>query len=667
MKPRPQSPARLIAIASVLLALTLLVYLPVRSFDFVNYDDPDYVTENPHVRAGITADSVAWALTSQDAGNWHPLTWLSHMLDCRLFGLNGGGHHLTNLALHALNTLLLFWVLWRLTGALWRSAWIALLFALHPLHVESVAWVAERKDVLSAAFFFLTILAYIRFVERRTPVRYLAVLLSFCLGLMAKSMLVTLPFVLLLLDVWPLQRSPKTRWRPLLLEKAPLFAVSLAASLLTFLAQRHAGAVTAMDSIPLLARLANACIAYLTYLFEAVWPAGLAAFYPLPVKLPALQAVAAAAAVLALSLLAWRSIRSRPYLFVGWFWYLGTLIPVIGLVQVGSQAHADRYTYLPLVGIFMIVAWGLANIVERWPRAQTLVVTLALASAAACIAATSRQLPYWQNTATLFNHALDVNSENFIALDGLGNLLHTEGRNQEAIARYEAALRIRPSYEPTYVHLASALLADNRPDASVAQLQQALALNSADPEVYVDLGAALIRLDRFAEAERYYREALSLRPDDAVVHSGLGMALAEQGRAAEGLQQLRAAVAINPAYASGHYNLGRTLGLLGQTAEAVAEFAATVQLEPGNAEAHYNLGTALGNLERFDEAIREFRIAVQLKPGYVNAHLNLGSALAALGHLEDAASQFREALRLQPDLPEARRALQEVSNPSRDR
>ena len=420
MNPKPDSSARLIAIAAVLLALTLLIYLPVRSFDFVNYDDPDYVTNNPHVRSGITADSVAWALTSQDAGNWHPLTWLSHMLDCRLFDLNGGGHHLTNLALHALNSLLLFWLLWRLTGALWRSAWVALLFALHPLHVESVAWVAERKDVLSAAFFFLTILAYIRFVERRTPIRYLAVLLAFCLGLMAKSMLVTLPFVLLLLDVWPLQRSPKTAWRPLLLEKVPLFVISLAASVLTFLAQRHAGAVTGVDSIPILARLGNACISYLTYLFETVWPAGLAAFYPLPVKLPAVQAIAAAAAVLALSVLAWRSVRSRPYLFVGWFWYLGILVPVIGLVQVGSQAHADRYTYLPLIGIFVVAAWSLASIVERWPRTQAIVTALAIASAAACAATTSRQLPYWQNTATLFNHALDVNSENFIALDGLG-------------------------------------------------------------------------------------------------------------------------------------------------------------------------------------------------------------------------------------------------------
>jgi tetratricopeptide (TPR) repeat protein len=667
MKPRPQSSARTIAIASVLLALTLLVYLPVRTFDFVNYDDPDYVTNNLHVRSGLTADGVLWALTSQDAGNWHPLTWLSHMLDCRLFGLNGGGHHLTSLALHALNTLLLFWVLWRLTGALWRSAWVALLFALHPLHVESVAWVAERKDVLSAAFFFLTILAYIRFVERRTPGRYLAVLLSFCLGLMAKSMLVTLPAVLLLLDVWPLQRTPKIAWRTLLLEKAPLFAVSLTASLLTFLAQRHAGAVTGMDSIPLLSRLANACVSYLTYLIETAWPAGLAAFYPLPVTLPALEAVAAAAAVVALSLLAWRSVRSRPYLFAGWLWYLGTLVPVIGLVQVGSQSRADRYTYLPLIGIFIISAWGLADIVERRPRARSLAVTFAIVSAVACAAATSRQLPYWRNTAALFNHALDVNPENFIALDGLGTLLREQGRQHEAIVKYEAALRIRPSYEPTYVHLAGALLADNRPGASLAQLQQALALNSADPEVYVDLGAALIRLDRFAEAERYYREALSLRPDDAAAHSGLGMALAEQGRIAEGLQQLREAVGINPAYASGHYNLGRTLGLAGQTAEAAAEFTTTVKLEPGNAEAHYNLGTALGNLDRFDEAIREFRIAVQLKPAYVNAHLNLGSALAAAGHLEDAASQFREALRLQPDLPEARRALQEISNQSHDR
>jgi hypothetical protein len=446
--PNASSKAKLIAIVSVLLALTVFVYLPVRGFEFVNYDDPDYVTENLHVRSGLTANSVAWALTSRDAGNWHPLTWISHMLDCQLFGLNSGGHHLTNLALHALNTLLLFWVFTRMTGALWRSAWVALLFALHPLHVESVAWVAERKDVLSATFWFLTTLAYIRFVERRTLGRYLAMLLWFCLGLMSKAMLVTLPFVLLLLDVWPLKRLPEgglpptAGWWSLFLEKAPLIAVAAAASAVTFVAQRRAGAVTGLDSIPILARTGNACISYLTYLFQAVWPANLAVFYPMPIQFPVLQAVAAAASVVALSLLAWRSVRRRPYVFTGWFWYLGTLVPVIGLVQVGSQARADRYTYLPLVGVFAIAGWGLAEIVERRPRAQALVVTLAVAATAAWTATTSRQLLHWRSTAALFDHALDVTSNNYVALDVLGGLLQAEGHHREAIARYEAALRI---------------------------------------------------------------------------------------------------------------------------------------------------------------------------------------------------------------------------------
>jgi tetratricopeptide (TPR) repeat protein len=639
----------------------LFVYLPVRNFDFVNYDDPDYVTENLHVRSGLTANGVAWALTSRDAGNWHPLTWISHMLDCQFFGLNGGGHHLTSLALHLLNTLLLFWVLMRLTGALWRSASVALLFALHPLHVESVAWVAERKDVLSATFWFLTILAYIRFVEQRTLRRYLAVLLLFCLGLMAKSMLVTLAFVLLLLDVWPLKRWPEAGWRSLFLEKLPLIAVAAAASLITFVAQRHAGAVTGLDSIPIPVRLGNACISYLTYLIQTVWPAGLAAFYPLPLALPAVQAIASAASLVALSVLAWRSVSRRPYLFTGWFWYVGALVPVIGLVQVGSQSHADRYTYLPLVGIFVIAGWGLADIVEWRPRTRTLVVTLAVAATTAWISTTSRQLSYWRSTAPLFEHALDVTSGNFIALDGLGNLLRTEGRHREAIARYEAAVRMRPGYEPTHVHLASALLADDRPDESIAEAKEALSLNPLDPEAHVDLGAALLRLSRFAEAEHEYREAVSLKPGDAVARSGLGMALAEQGRTEQGLEQLREGVAINPDYASGHYNLGRVLGLLGRTAEAVDEFTATVRLEPGNAEAHYNLGTAFGNLDRFEEAIREFKIAVQLDPGYVNAHLNLGSALAAAGHPDEAASQFREVLRLRPNFPEAQRALEQLA------
>jgi tetratricopeptide (TPR) repeat protein len=655
------------ALAAALVLLTLLIYLPVRNFEFVKYDDPDYVTNNPHVRSGLTVDNAVWALTTNHAGNWHPLTWLSHMLDCQLFGLDSGAHHLTNVALHAAGTLLLFLVFWRLTATFWRSAWVALLFALHPLHVESVAWIAERKDVLSSVFFFLAIFCYIRFVERRTAGRYAAVLVSFCLGLMAKSMVITLPFVLLLLDVWPLKRAPKLQfppgkgWGSLLLEKVPLFALSGAASAITFLAQRHAGAVSGLDSVSVLARIGNACISYVTYLAELVRPAGLAAFYPMPIRIPAVEAVAACGLVVAVSVLVLRAAGSRPYLFTGWFWYLGTLVPVIGVVQIGAQAHADRYTYLPSVGIFLMVSWGLAEVAERHPRAKALIAVLASVSTVACLAATSRQLDYWRNTRALFGHALEVTSGNYIAHNGLGDALRSEGRVREALAQYEAALRLRPWYEPTHVHLSQALLADGHPEAAIREAERALALNPGDPDAYVNLGAALLRLDRFPDAESAYRRAISLDPGDPVAHSGMGLALSEEGQAAEGLPELRQAVEIDPAYADGHYNLGRILGLLGRTTEAIAEFTTTVQLEPSNAEAHFNLGTALGNAQRLDEAIREFRLAIRLKPDYVNAHLNLGRAQLAAGRNGEAAAEFTEVLRLRPDSPDARSGIQEAA------
>ncbi len=678
-KHRPQTPpappagpsrarsAKPAVLASALVLLTLLVYLPARSFEFVNYDDPDYVTNNPHVRSGLTADNAAWALTSNHAGNWHPLTWLSHMLDCRIFGLDGGAQHLTNVALHAAGTLLLFLVFWRLTGALWRSTWIALLFALHPLHVESVAWIAERKDVLSAVFWFLAIGSYFRFVERRTPGRYAALLVSFCLGLMAKSMVITLPFVLLLLDVWPLNRAPELRfppgagWGPLLREKIPLFALSGVVSTITFLAQSHAGAVTGLDSISVLARIGNAGISYVTYLVELGWPAGLAVFYPMPIRFPAVEAAAACGLVIALSALVLRAARRRPYLFTGWFWYLGTLAPVIGIVQIGAQAHADRYTYLPSVGIFLMAAWGLAEFAERHGRAKSLAFLLAAASTAGCLAATSRQLSYWRNTRSLFGHALEVTTGNYVALNGLGDSLRSEGRLPEALAEYQAALRLRPWYEPTHVHLAQALVADGRPEEAVREAEQALGLNPGDSEAYVNLGAALMRLGRFPDAESAYRRAISLDSDDPVAYSGVGLALTEEGRSAEGIEELRRAVDIDPAYADGHYNLGRTLGLQGRTAEAITEFTTTVQLEPSSAEAHFNLGTALGNAGRLDEAIREFRLAIRLKPGYRNAHLNLGRALAAAGRNSEAAAEFGEVLRLEPDSADARSALEEAA------
>jgi tetratricopeptide (TPR) repeat protein len=614
-----------LSICLLLLASTLAVYSQVRLYDFVNYDDPEYVGENVHVRAGLAADSLAWALTSFDAANWFPLTWITHMADCQFFGMESGWHHLTNLWLHALNALLLFAVLKRMTGARWPSALVAFLFALHPLHVESVAWVAERKDVLSAFFWFLTLWCYALYVERPGVARYLTVLLTFGLGLMAKPMIVTLPFVLLLLDVWPLRR---TLWsKPLLLEKLPLLALSAGASVVTFLAQRSSGAVAPLAGMPLAFRLGNALVSYLVYIGDMLWPANLAVLYPLPRTLPFLGVAAAGLALAGISLAVARQLRARPYLAVGWCWYLGTLVPVIGLVQVGTQSHADRYTYVPMIGLTIMLAWGAAEFVQRQPRARNAVIAAAVVVCSACLVVTWFQIQYWASTETLLGHALDVTSDNFIVHHNLADYYLQHGRNEEARQHDAEAARINPLYM----------------------------------EARLNLALALSLLGRPADAEVEYRRALEQGPEGkqiVLAHSGLGAALAAQHRTAEALPELELAVRLRPESAEGHYNLGTALAELGRNREAASELAIAVRLEPGDAEAHYRLAVALAAQDQRNEAAGEFAVVAQLRPDDAMSQYNLAIALARAGRLDEAIAHFSEALRLKPDFEAARQDLE---------
>ena len=622
-----------LSICLLLLAATLAVYSQVRHYDFVNYDDPEYVVENLHVRAGLTADSLVWALASFDAANWFPLTWITHMADYQFFGMESGWHHLTNVWLHALNALLLFAVLKRTTGARWPSALVAFLFALHPLHVESVAWVAERKDVLSAFFWFLTLWCYARYVERPGVGRYLTVLLTFGLGLMAKPMIVTLPFVLLLLDVWPLRRAPLPwRWnaswvKPLLLEKLPLLALAAGASAVTFLAQRSSGAVAPLVGMPLAFRLENALVSYLVYIGDMFWPAGLAVLYPLPRTLPVLGVAAAGLALAGISLVVARQLRARPYLAVGWCWYLGTLVPVIGLVQVGTQSHADRYTYVPMIGLTIMLAWGAAELVERWPRARNAVIAAAVAACLACLAVTWFQIEYWASTETLLGHALDVTSGNFILHHNLADYYLQQKRNEEARQHDAEALRINPMYM----------------------------------EARLNLALALSLLGRPGDAEVEYRRALEQQPAGkqmALAHSGLGAALAAQHRTTEALPELQLAVWLRPESAEGHYNLGTALAELGRNQEAASELAIAVRLEPEDAEAHYRLAVALAAQDQRNEAADEFAVVAQLRPADAVSQYNLAIALARAGRLDEAVAHFSEALRLRPDFEAARQDLE---------
>ena len=523
---------------------TFAVYAQVRNFDFVNYDDVDFITNNLNVRQGITTQGLEWALTSGYEGNWVPLTWVSHMLDCQFFGLDSGWHHLHNVLLHALAAVMLCIFLQRATDTRWRSALVALLFALHPLHVQSVAWVAERKDVLSACFWFLTLWLYLRYAERPGRGRYLAVALSFWLGLMAKPMVVTLPFVLLLLDYWPLARLGQ-RGRKAIWEKLPLLGLAGAAMAITYLAQKNAESV---NLIPLEARLENATHSYALYILQTFWPARLAVLYPYPRDFAfAVLPILAEGVLLALVTTGAIVLRRRaPYLLMGWGWYVVTLVPVIGLVQVGDQTHADRYMYIPMVGLLVMLIWSATEIVEKL-RAKTWAIPLAVATCLALAVVSWVQVGYWQNGETLFRRALAVTSDNKIANNNLGSYLMNSGRVSEALPYFETAVRIDPEMGSARNNLGSALGRLGRLPEAIAQLQIAERLWPDSPDPHINLGTALAQTGRIPEAADEFEAAVRMDPNDPLVQRNLGQALSGiPGRLPDALSHLEEAERLRP-------------------------------------------------------------------------------------------------------------------------
>ena len=509
-------------ICAVLAAITLVVYWPVGNCDFINFDDPAYVANNPFVQGGITMESLRWAFSTTHAANWHPLTWLSHMIDCRIFGLDPRGHHFTSLGFHIINTLLLFLLLARVTGAMWRSMLVAALFALHPLHVESVAWIAERKDVLSAFFWFLTMFLYAGYVARPGPVRYLAVLFCFAAGLMAKPMLVTLPFVLLLMDYWPIGRwGGGTPVRRLLWEKLPLFALAAASSVITFYAQKTGGAVLSLHKLSFADRLANATLAWLRYLGKMVWPTRLSVIYPMDPDLSVWTAFSAGIILVAATFLLWRAGRRRPYLIVGWLWYLGTLVPVIGLVQVGSQAMADRYTYIPFVGLFIMVAWGIAELVDDLRNRQIAFGVAAVSVLAVLAVSTRHQLGYWHDSYTLFSHAVKVTHNNYMAYNQLGLELGKQNRIDECIQQFRIALEIEPNSAEAHGNLGIAYSIKGVPDMAIKELLIAESLSPGESDVYYNLGIIYLQKGMRAEALRQFELAVRHNPTDPLFLSRL--------------------------------------------------------------------------------------------------------------------------------------------------
>lgn len=610
-------------ICAGLLAAILVAYLRVRNFDFVSLDDQVYVLNNPHVRAGLTAGAVLWAFKFAYAGYWFPLTLMSYMLDWQIYGASAGGSHLTNVLLHVASTLLLYGVLRRMTGARWRSAFVAFVFGLHPLHVEAVAWIAERKEVLSGLFWMLTLWAYLRYVERPSVAKYFLVLLGLCCGLMSKPMIVTLPIALLLLDYWPLGRFARVPARRLILEKIPLFAVCAAGAWVTVLTQESGRAVSSLGQIPVHIRIENAVESYVFYVWKFFLPQNLAVIYPYSLQIPLWQAIAAG--VVLVTWLAIRAWKRQPYLGVGWLWFLVTLAPVIGLVQAGLQARADRYTYIPFVGISIALAWWVTEAFERrkWPA--TVLVAGSILVCGAWEIATWTNIGYWQNSVTLFQHAIDATENNWVALSALGQALVSEGRTKEAIPYLRESVRLQPNFPDSHIYLASA-------DSN---------------------------LGKFDDAETEFREALNLEPENADAQEGLGMVLTEKHQSQEALTHLKQAITIRPDDADSHYNLGRLYALSGRMDLAIAEFRETIRLRPDHAEAEYNLGTALAADQQFAEARLHFENALRLKPDYTAARFNLGGALESMGLFDQAVPQFEEVLRAWPGNEQAQAALEE--------
>ena len=588
----------------LLFATTLLVYWPATKCDFINLDDPAYFTTNPHVLSGLTKDNVFWAFTTGDTGNWHPLTWLSLMLDVEIFGPNNpAGPHLTNVLFHGLNTILLFLLLVKLTGRNVPSACVAALFAWHPLHVESVAWVAERKDMLSTCCGLLAFLCYERYVKEKWRAGFWLALVFFGLSLLAKPMFVTMPFMLLLFDWWPLGRlsgyGVKTNWQPLLLEKIPFFVLSIISCVVTFLVQKKGGTVIALATFSISERLENVFVAYARYLGKTIWPLQLANPYPLVKHWDLLLVIFSVALVIGLSMVAIISARRFPYVFMGWFWFLGTLIPVIGLVQVGQQSMADRYTYLPLIGVFIIFAWSLSEICANRQAAKIPLVVLTGIILLAIVVQTRIQLGYWKNGETLFRRALAVTTDNYLAYEDLGNWLMKNGQVAEELDCFQKAL-------DCYKKLGT------RPN---------------DPEIRYNLGNAFSRLGNWNEAIKNYEISLQLQPAQPDALDNLGFALAAEK----------------------------------QYTNAIACFVASLKLKPDSAEAHNNLASVLFIGHEFTAAEEQFREALRTDPDNSQVYVNLGDTLVRENKIAEAAQCYQTALQLKPDDEKTTLKLQALS------
>lgn len=668
----------IILISLLLSVTTLAVYWQVHDFEFVSFDDGWYITENAHVQQGFSPEILRWAfipMQDEDQVYWHPLTWLSHTMDCQLFGLHSGSHHLMNLFFHIVNVLLLFLALHLMTGAPWKSGFVAALFALHPINVDSVAWISERKNLLSTAFWMLTMLAYIRYTRKPDIFRYMAVFLAMALGLLAKPMLVTLPCVLILLDFWPLGRmdlgqAPIARhpdsgpiFQPtgitrLAMEKIPLLALSIGTIALSVASLQVNNRMVAAAAAPLALRIENAIVSYVSYLGKMIWPVHLTVFYPFPKLIPLWQTLGAAFFLILISCLIIAQARKFPWLATGWLWYVGTLLPVSGLVQGGLwPALADRWAYVPFIGIFIIIAWGAPQLFPNHRLKQA-----ALGGAAAillCVlsAFTWIQAGYWKTSQTLFDHALKVTVGNDVAHNNLGVELRNQGRLDEANRHYLRAIAINPNNADAYNNMGNSLCSEGRKVEAIGYYERAIAIQPDNAKAHFNLANTFRDLGKNDPAITHYRQAIAIRPTYEKALYNLATLLGDQGRRDEAILYYQQALAINPGNAPAHYNLANAFKNQGQLNQAIHHYRQTIGIQPDNEKAHHNLATALMSQGRMDEAITHYLKALKINPNYVNARYNLGIAYFTTGNFPAAVESFKAALRLNPDAEHIRAAL----------
>jgi protein O-mannosyl-transferase len=637
------------------------IFLPSVWNDFSNFDDPAYVTFNPHIHHGLSWSAIRWAFRGFYAANWHPITWLSHILDFTLFGRKAWGHHLTSVIFHSANVALLFLIFSKATGSTWRSAVVAILFGVHPLHVESVAWIAERKDVLNTFFAMLTLLAYLQYTQaadRRSTIWYFLALFFFALSLGSKAMSVTLPILLLLLDYWPLRRlNSASAVRRAVVEKIPFFVLSVAVAGITVVAQNSGHAIK-LD-IPAGIRFANAVVSVSRYLGKLFWPHDLIVFYPYEVPSSATIALSILLFLsISLATIVWR--RTLPWLFIGWWWFVISLVPVIGLIQIGAQAMADRYMYWPSIGPLITIVWAVSCLLERFRIVRSTRMALTCVVVAGAAAVTERQINFWRNSETLFRHAIAIAPENPLAHLNLGVELTEHGATSEGLSHLREAVNLLPIDPDNHLNLGIALHQNGDLPAAISEFQITLRIKPDSAKAHANLALGFQEQNDLDSAMSEYREALRLDPASPDVRVGFGLALQRSGQIDAALAQFEEAIKEDPSYAGAHSNRGIVLEKLGRLEEAVAEYRKALSLDPKNSDASLNLPVVLFKTGRVEEAIAQVRELIKRRPDYAEAYFNLGGMLYSKGDFDGAIEAYRHALELKPDYSDARHNLDVV-------